>query len=143
MNCCQHETRHATGQCVDCGRFLCKECMQRWKPPLCDDCVEMRCGSAAEPAKGTVKLACFLGIVGGSGCMLWLFRIMGMKACFVAAIIAYILAGIPFGWNAVSKKTAISLLWMPVIGWLLRVVLALIMGLVMLPVSLYRISINW
>lgn len=143
MNCCQHERRQAAGQCVDCGRFLCKECMQRWKPPLCDDCAEMRCGSVAEPAKGTVMLACFLGIIGWIVCMLWLFHLMGFKACYAAAAIAYVLAGIPFGWNAVSKKPTISLLRMPVVGWLLRAVLAPIIGLVMLPVSLYRIRINW
>ena len=143
MNCCQHKERRAAGRCVDCGRALCKECMRRWKPALCDDCAEIRCSSAEEPARGTVKLSCFLGLAGGSVCALLLFRSVGIKAFLVALAVAYVLAGIPFGWSEISRKSTISLLRIPVLGSLLRGIIAPFAGLVMLPISFYRIKTNW
>lgn len=42
MKCYYHPEEEAVGQCVDCGKFLCKECASKYKPVLCDDCYETR-----------------------------------------------------------------------------------------------------
>ncbi len=42
MKCFYHVNEDAVGQCVDCGKFLCRECASKYKPVLCDDCYNNR-----------------------------------------------------------------------------------------------------
>lgn len=42
MKCFYHQDRDAVAQCVDCGKFLCKECADAYSPCLCEDCASKR-----------------------------------------------------------------------------------------------------
>lgn len=41
MNCYYHEERAAVAQCTKCGKGLCKECVDKYTPILCDDCYDL------------------------------------------------------------------------------------------------------
>ena len=42
MKCFYHTDVDAVAQCVDCGKFLCKDCASKYKPVLCDECYQTR-----------------------------------------------------------------------------------------------------
>lgn len=42
MNCFNHEDKSAVGQCIDCGKFLCKECSSKYDIIICDECYQKR-----------------------------------------------------------------------------------------------------
>lgn len=42
MKCYNHAERDAVAACAECGKGLCRECADRWAPPLCEVCAGNR-----------------------------------------------------------------------------------------------------
>ena len=53
-----------------------------------------------------------------------------------------LLAGIPYGWSALSRLSPDIFLWMPLIGWVIyfaiKLFISYLIGLFVLPVKMYR-----
>ena len=148
MKCIHHLDRDACAQCAACGKFLCSECATIWNPPLCQDC-----GAAAEKAeknktKSMIVWAVLLGIIG---------MLFGLSVCtqsnsmnFFAGLIGtltigYALAGIPFGWNALSSFKLGNLFLIPIVGLImlgLKFILAYLVGFVAMPVYIVKAIIR-
>ncbi len=147
MECCQHKGQQAVGTCVDCGKGLCAYCLEHWHPALCDECARKRSSSAAQPERGQVKLSLFLGVVGLLGGIVAVWLTFGMKMIWIALPSAYLLAGFPFGWAALRDGLICKVCRLPVAGaalfWLLRLLLAFLLGAIMLPMALYRAKLDW
>ena len=112
MKCFYHEDREAVSQCVDCGKFLCKECASKYKPILCDDCYEERIAQNqanniawAQQVERTYKLAnlfflvpviamMLLGIINEGG--------IGKLLSGINSIFAYLILGVIAGMVGVS-----------------------------------------
>lgn len=70
MKCYNHPDRDSVATCQKCGKFLCKECADKYQPFLCDNCYkELRqkeiddLVSARNQFKKTLKISCVLAII--------------------------------------------------------------------------------
>ena len=123
MKCYNHPDRDAVVACSSCGKGLCRECADRWDPPLCDSCARTHIQEQRAQAKKTVGLSIaifgvlfLLGSVSGiieaitHGAVL---QIPG--GILYSVVFAYMIAGIPCGWSALTNVTPRIFLFLPII----------------------------
>lgn len=138
MKCYNHTEIDAVGQCMDCGRGLCADCVAKWEIPLCDNCQSMR--GKAEKASLNRELMLYAGLaiagvifgVSLSGDILGSIKTFGLAFPIYAA-----------GWKWLNHLTdKFSLLATPG-GWLTYIVIKLIfsaiVGVFALPYRLFYI----
>lgn len=127
MSCFYHSVRESVSKCSKCGRFLCEECASTFEPPTCFEC-------AAEHIED-VKKEMFTSIAISVALM-----IVGMV--FIKSPSGFLLAGIPYGWSILNRITPSMFLWMSWFGWLIyyliKLFLAYIIGIIALPIKLYK-----
>ncbi|MCC8069633.1 MAG: hypothetical protein LIO71_07785 [Ruminococcus sp.] len=111
MNCFYHEDRPVVGQCVDCGKFLCKECSSKYDTIICDECYQKRVAlqhqeeeeyhQTVSDAKKEIVLRLVKSVVIFLVALLitssW-FESVGGKMFF-----AYFVAGFPYGLKAYNS----------------------------------------
>ena len=129
MRCALHPDREATGICVDCGKALCQECSNKFKPVLCPDCAEAR---NKQELKKVVTVLCISiiffiiawNIEGSSG-----FSLSNRYMAF-RVLAALFIAGVPWGWITLNKLTPNVFLVLPGIGWIMYFITKLILSFI-------------
>lgn len=127
MPCFYHNDRPSTVTCSRCGKTLCSECGSYLQPPTCVDCARAETAEIKGEMTKSVVISVILMIVG----------IVAMQNP-----LGILLAGIPSGWRVLNKITPAMFLWMPLVGWIIyfaiKLVLAYCIGLIALPIQLFR-----
>ncbi len=137
MNCYYHPEQPAIGYCSECGKSLCKACVDRYGTNLCCDCVN---AYGAKLKADKRKLLIRTGVIFGTVLILCLAS--GYFPFYVALVLAYALAGLPCGWHALSAIQPRMFLFLPIIGWVIYFVikffLSYCVGLVAMPVQVVK-----
>ena len=122
MNCAQHVQIVAVAQCNECGRGLCQECADAYKPPICRSCA----GDIATTQKADVRKQ-FMW----SGALFIVGMMIGCNTSqsgptpapyppfAMGLLLGYMFAGIPWGWSALTRITPRVFLFLPLGGWVL------------------------
>jgi hypothetical protein len=162
MGCYKHEDRKVVATCKNCGKFMCKECANKYESKLCEDCESERVAKNArqyqqqkddlkarskenlkENKKRLIKVAIISIIFAVIGIMAGSDSGAGSSITF-----AYMFAALPWGWKVV--KDAIDLgdwAWASfltnsgglfIFGIFFKFVLAMIIGLVAMPVEIIK-----
>lgn len=143
MKCFNHNDREATATCSMCGKFLCTECASQYNPPLCTECVNK---NANDVLKENIKmlligLALFIVAFIFTG-SLSVRSAMNYHSMFERIILSLMFAGIPFGWNALSRITSNIFVALPIVGYLfylwLKFILSLFIGIF---IMLFRFAV--
>lgn len=135
LACAAHPDHWAVGRCVDCGRGLCPECVRKFDPPFCDACL-VRTNKRAERAIWLNLLATLaFTVLGGL-----YFRSRGVPLG-TAAIDGVIVGFAWWGWMYLSRRAPRlyrASLKLRLAYLFAKVTAALLLGLVLGPVQLYR-----
>lgn len=138
MLCYYHSDRHAVGQCMDCGKYLCKECTDFWTIPLCDNCNHHRLELQKKSTYKQLLIMAFLACLG----ILFSLTIQPINL-FASLSCAYAFAGIYAGWLILDKITPNIFLLLPIIGWIfyfvIKISIASIIGWFVLPFKLNKL----
>lgn len=126
MKCYYHVEREGAGQCNQCGKILCKECMDIYKPPLCTECATSRNSANRFNLIKDIILSIAMMIIGGY--MYFTIYANDGFNLFVLLFTILIFGGIPYGWSALNKITPNIFLIMPIIGWLIYFILKLVLA---------------
>ncbi|MBE5942429.1 MAG: hypothetical protein E7264_07830 [Lachnospiraceae bacterium] len=127
MKCFYHADKEGVGQCNQCGKVLCKECMNIYRPPLCTECAQEHNNANRRRLVLDVILGTLMMIFGGY-MYFTQFAINGFDFFeFIGMVIIW--GGIPYGWSALNKITPNIFLFMPIIGWLIYFVIKLFLSL--------------
>ena len=125
MECHEHNAVNAAGQCSDCRRGLCSECLQSWNPPLCGNCASVRIEADKQRFRKDLILAgvlLALGILSAGVPAAVLAG--GEESLWYRFLVAYGIAMVPFGWRALSRlRPSPMIILLPFIGWVLYFVL--------------------
>lgn len=137
MKCFNHINMDAVGQCVDCNKGLCSDCVELYSPPLCRDCMLKRTSAT----KSELVKSCILSII---FCIAGFIVVLLGEHNFLMAIAAgYVWGGIPWGWQALNRITPSVFLFLPLIGWVIYFIIKLILscwvGIVVTPFKIYRL----
>lgn len=138
MKCAQHNDHDAVGQCQDCGRGLCPECLDKYGYPCCDNC-------AAEYIKEHRSHWIKQAVMSIPGFIFGFIILIGPGQANIGIAIlgGFLFAGIPWGWGALSRITPNIFLWMSLPGWvvyfMIKIWLSTIIGIFIMPYKIYRI----
>lgn len=145
MNCYNHTDRPAVGQCTSCGKFLCKECVSKYKPILCDECYnEIHSQQVAKKANESLLLiVCGAAFVVLLALCLLFGGLVGMGGTFERIQVAWAIAFFIYGWrgfdNLLSKFNTI---WNPILYIAVKLVFALALGPVFYVIALVKVLTN-
>lgn len=151
MKCYHHPDRDAVASCSECGKGLCRECSDRWDPPLCDQCAGGRIQDQRDQVQKLTRLSvilffvwAILGSILGIGTCISEGTLLRIPLGILQSIMtAYIVAGIPCGWSVLTGITPNIFLILPLIGWVVYFVikfcLAVFVGVVAFPYRLYQV----
>ena len=127
MACYYHQQRETSATCNTCGKHLCVECASVFEPPTCMSCADNIISDIKKEMIKNIAISVVLMVVG----------IVISKSPYGA-----LLAGIPYGWSALTKITPTLFVWMPLVGWVIyffiKLLLAYIIGIFALPFKLYQ-----
>lgn len=135
MICAKHQDREAAGNCVDCGRGLCVECLNEYTMPLCHECASIRSKEVKSEFIKFVVISAILFIIALSGST--------SEEGFLEALLrSYFIAAIPWGWKTLGRITPDVFLIMPLMGWLIYLMIKLgfaaVIGAFVLPYQVYK-----
>lgn len=120
MNCSQHSENPAVASCGSCGRGLCPVCADAYTPPMCAGCATaIITAEKGALIKQLVVSAILLvpGAMFGNAITSSPGAQLQDPAWVYVALMAYLFAGTPYGWRALSAITPRVFLIMPVMGW--------------------------
>lgn len=127
MSCFYHPEREATAVCSECGKPLCSECSAVFQPPTCESCISAHVSSVKAEMIKSIAISVVFMII---GCLV------------IKSPSGILLAGIPYGWSILNSITPSMFVWMSWIGWiiyfLLKLVLAYFIGLIALPIKMFK-----
>lgn len=147
MNCFYHTNRPATGQCTNCGKFLCSECVSKYKPILCQDCYDEIHAQEAKrnTNQGLLIVACAVAFVVLALLFLPLGGLVGMAGPADRIGAAYGFAFCIFGWrgwDSIRSRYNISV-ELSIPGWVcyfaLKAVFAVITGGIFYLIALVQL----
>lgn len=99
MKCYYHPDRDAVSSCQKCGKYLCKECADKYSPCLCNECYNIlrqeEKNELIESKKPFIK-SIILGVVFFIVSMIIVSASGGMKEAGWFPFVAFF---IPFGWK--------------------------------------------
>lgn len=142
MKCFYHNDRDAVAQCSECGKFLCSECAEGWKPTLCPSCGEAVSSNNKSNSVASLILAVILFIIGAA--FAWgMCAADGTEPNFGGILfIGYMVAAVPSGWRTLSGLTSKFFLVLPVVGWIfyfgIKLSIASLVGIIALPVEIVK-----
>ena len=142
MKCYYHPEREIVATCTQCGKGLCKECASKWEPALCNECAH----DLIEQKRAYLKRAISSGIViFAIGTIIGLISFIqsgDIRMLGGGLIYGYFLAGVPNGWNILTRLQPSIFIVLPVVGWLFyfgfKFFLSLFVGVFAFPMNLYR-----
>ncbi|MBQ9011828.1 MAG: hypothetical protein IJ093_04185 [Bacilli bacterium] len=158
MGCYKHPEETVVGTCPKCGKFLCKECADKYESHLCDGCEKERKEKNeqalnAKKAKlaqdaGTAKNEALKSLIIGVAVSL-VFGIIGYcagKADGNGVMMAYMLAGFPWGYRLISKLMDDGVMFFAalagnfLVAFFIKLVLGMLIGCIAWPIIIgYRI----
>ena len=139
MKCYLHLEDEIVAQCQACSRGLCSECSNMYQSPTCQNC-------AAEQNRryrGTLIRQLLISV----GIFFLIFSSMANDSkahnpLIFSLLVAYMAAGIPWGWAVLNRVTPNVFLFLPVIGWLfyfgVKFYLSGMVGFFVTPFKIYR-----
>lgn len=160
MGCYNHPSRTVVANCPKCGKFMCKECAEKYESKLCDSCekerleqvkknreakVENLHKQAKNVKKDTIKdlvVAAVLSIV----CAVIGFSIGNSDGNGLS--MAWMFAGFPWGWKLINQVMTGNLMgWLIVltekfwiVAYIIKFALALFIGMFTWPIIIgYKI----
>jgi len=118
MGCYEHPDRKVVGSCPKCGKFMCKECVEKYSSKLCETCEKERL--AEEDKKLAAKKAQLKGQANSlkndakkdlikAAVISIAFGIFGFivgssdETVNMGLTMAYMFAGFPWGWNVIKQ----------------------------------------
>lgn len=146
MNCYYHSDQIAVAQCTDCGKGLCKDCASIYEIPICDSCNKKR---ISNEEKHLINELLFIGIGGAVlTCLMSILMnnshhpVNGDTSITHYLILFYMFSGAIAGWQTLTKITSSMFISMSFVGWgiyfFVKAILAIFVGLIMLPVKIIR-----
>ena len=137
MSCGIHPNREHVGVCCDCGQQLCSECTNKFNPPSCPNCML----AWGQKIKKDLILKSVISVVVFA---LWLIYGISLMANGFSILIGCLMfAGIPWGWNALTKITPKMFLFLPLVGWGIyfgiKLLISLFIGLFCAPFQIIKI----
>lgn len=134
MKCYYHNDRDGVGQCNECGKVLCKECMDIYTPPLCTECAGTRNNTNKVNAIGQIILTIIAMAFGA-----YMYFVIGGSPLIIYIIMW---GGVPFGWSALNKITPRVFLILPGIGWIIyfvvKLMIAMYIGWILLLIKIIK-----
>ena len=142
MNCYNHPDNVSVATCVDCGKGLCKECASMYAIPICTTCNSIR----VKNDKNIIARKYVPSLIGAiAGICFTLIMTKDLKQPVFLTIgqviaMAYVFAGIHWGWFVISFITPKMFLFMSWAGWafyfVIKLCLSMFVGIVALPIGL-------
>ncbi|QQE81610.1 DUF2180 family protein [Alicyclobacillus sp. SO9] len=133
MKCSKHNDTDAVSQCIDCGRGLCTGCTNKFSIPICDQCELSRIQADRKTFVRNIVIMIVLFVVG----------LLAGQGFFERILEGYFFAGIPWGWNILTRITPRMFLFMSWMGWIfyfaIKLFLAMIIGMFVTPYQIYRV----
>lgn len=135
MQCYNHPENNVVATCGGCNKGLCLACTDKYTHPICDMCNMQRAKSSRQVIIRNTILTLIFAIVGFSAAS-------NTKVPLSSHIImAYIVAGIPWGWSALNRITANFFLFMPIGHWaayfFIKSTLSIFVGVVAFPWKIF------
>ncbi len=152
MGCYEHPDKTVVATCPKCGKFMCKECAEKYESKLCQSCEEARVKEQKENLKnnsknyfkstkkqltGIIIKSVILAIIGFSlgG---------GTNEIETSLICAYLFAAFPWGWKIIKQLIDDGVLsWfflasdgLFIFAVIMKFALSIIVGAVAFPISL-------
>lgn len=125
MNCYYHVEVPAVAQCSQCGKFLCRECVDRHYPTaICDNCFNYNEYSKEQSEKNLYSLskkifiACFVFFFIAGILYSIIHRCIDLMFPIELLISSVAAAGIPYGWKKLQMKPD-TFLVLPIFGWVI------------------------
>lgn len=135
MKCYYHPDRDAVGTCLDCGRGLCQECIDKYSAPICSDCNLKRLQNDKQGVYKEFIITAVLAVIG----IVLAFAGEPHGLMDVLTVI-WGTAGIYPGWRALNKITPNIFLVLPLVGWLfyfiIKFIISVCIGWICLPIRL-------
>jgi len=137
MSCGIHPNREHVGVCCDCGQQLCNECTNKFNPPSCPNCM-LAWGQKIK------KDLILKSVISAVVFVLWMIVYASGPVGLLSGIIpSLIFAGIPWGWNALTKITPKMFLFLPLVGWGIyfgiKLLISLFIGVFCAPFQIIKI----
>lgn len=134
MSCSLHAGREAVGVCSDCGRNLCRECLEQFNPPTCPQCMVNWGNEIIKQNIIKLVLSAFLAIVG---------LVAGLGESVLLGIVGFLIyGGVPWGWAALNRITPRIFLFLPIVGWVIyffiKVALSVAIGVFVFPFQIAK-----
>ena len=151
----------AVGFCTTCGRGLCKPCTDAYEPLTCHSCfAKAHAAERVDLSRQYKKLILWSVALGLMRLWIGCSAVAYSRAphprgtipppptpFFMPLILAWLFAGIPWGWNILSKVTSRFFLILPVIGWLLYFVYtvsaSVMIGWIVMPFKLRKVIMHF
>ncbi len=145
MNCYNHPEKASVATCIDCGKGLCKECASLYALPICNQCNTAR----VKNDKNVIMQKYIPSIIGAVVGLVFTYFITKditqsvFSTIGEAIIMAYLFAGIPWGWYVISFITPKMFLFMSWFGWgmyfIIKFSLSSFVGIVAMPIGLINL----
>lgn len=162
MSCYKHENRKVVATCKNCGKFMCKECANKYESKLCEDCESERIAKNAreyQQQKDNLKARSKENLKENKNRLIKVaiisivFAVIGVMAgsdsgTGNAITFGYLFAALPWGWKVV--KDAIDLgewAWASaltggsglfIFGIFFKFVLAMVIGIFAMPIEIIK-----
>jgi len=145
MGCYEHPDRKVVGSCPKCGKFMCKECVEKYSSKLCETCEKERLAEEEKKAeakknqlkgqakqikenalKDLIKAAIFSIAFGIFG-----FVVGSSDENGMGLTMAYMLAGFPWGWNVIKQLMDDGFMFFAALSgnWLVAFFIKLVLGM--------------
>lgn len=147
MNCFNHHELNAVAQCQDCNKGLCNDCAKQYSICICSTCNSARGGSEKNRIMKelfwTFGLGLGLTFMVSKGLMGQMpFENNSIQTTLMIFMMFYMYSGLVAGWYTLNRITPQVFLFLPLIGWVIyfvvKMMIAIWVGLVMLPIRTFR-----
>lgn len=165
MGCFEHPEKTVVATCSKCGKFMCRECAEKYESKYCESCEKERISiekATKEKQEAELKHKAkdikeltkkeLIGVIIKSSIGAILGFAMGINEGILSALaIAYMFAGIPWGWKFtqgfVSEASWWAVWfnngWLMFFGVILKFALAILIGAVAMPIGIIKAIINF
>lgn len=142
MRCFYHPDQEVVATCTECGKGLCQHCASKWDPILCGDCAKTRLAQKRYALKRSITIGFVILAIGIIGSIITAIQEKDILVLLEYIPMVYLVAGLPNGWTALNKIQPNMFLFLPLIGWvvyfIIKFILAVIVGIGAFPINIYR-----
>lgn len=158
MGCYEHPEKTVVATCPNCGKFMCRDCAEKYKSKLCESCEKERIENQKAQVKNdakTYKKDSVKELVKVAGISLALaiigFCISSSEGFGQAITMAWLFAGFPWGWKIINQLMDGNMMtWFIVltdkfwiVAYVIKFALAFMIGAILWPfklgISIYHV----